>query len=588
MGKKNDITRYLVTLCAFLWLIVLPPVSYSANYDIDTSSNAPITGLWWNALESGWGVTLTQQYEVIFVTIFTYDASGMPIWYVASNCIISGDSCSGELYKVSGGNIVTGDWANANIKVDTVGGIGFTFIDDDTATMNFTIDGVDSSKWITRQVWSTLSPGAPLSALWWNELESGWGVTLTQQTDIAFATIFTYDANGFPTWFVASNCSVSGSDCTGELYSVTGGSPLTTTWNGDNLIVTPVGEIEMVTFGLNSSATSFDIDGVFGSKTLARQVWALDDDGDEVSNNFDAYPTDSTRSAYNTTEVAEAALSALGTQAGNVILIAIDKGYSLRQIIKAILANTLSLDGDITNQSPTLTPQSLIPSSMVGYRQLGTGKMGQAVANDHPAFTIVEAGGVKVVWFILEMRALGYTRLQIIEAIVLVDWAACNTEEELEAKKCIASMRTSKNAVGRSKFWEDPRILAETEVVFWSDDINGMPSSCDTNEGFMTFTGSITGVIARYGDDQGRIVGYQSHSSYPWGGQPIAREILRGYWVEADSNEECSTPKDGSYHWGRIFATIPDSINDLDPYFDGRWGYCENDPTEDWTGTCQP
>jgi len=275
-GTSVRKTRQLVRLVLLLSFLLISPCSFPATYVIDTSSTAPITGLWWNSLESGWGVTLTQQYEIIFVTIFTYDANGLPIWYVASNCAISGKSCSGELYKINGGTIITSEWDGSARNVDTVGTISFTFTDDNTGTMNFTIDGVSGSKAITRQVWSTLSPGAAMTALWWNELESGWGVTLTQQTDIAFATMFTYDSNGFPTWYVASNCAVSGNGCTGTLYEVTGGSSLTQNWDGANLILNDVGSVTFDFSDIDNGTMAFTINGLAGDRVVSRQIWATD------------------------------------------------------------------------------------------------------------------------------------------------------------------------------------------------------------------------------------------------------------------------------------------------------------------------
>ncbi len=59
--------------------------------------------LWWNSNESGWGVTITHHGTgIIFVTWFTYDSAGKPKWYVASNCPIATNTCTGTLYETSG------------------------------------------------------------------------------------------------------------------------------------------------------------------------------------------------------------------------------------------------------------------------------------------------------------------------------------------------------------------------------------------------------------------------------------------------------------------------------------------------------
>jgi len=233
----------------------------------------PKTGLWWNPDESGWGVTLTQQGDIIFVTMFTYESSGIPIWYVASNCAVTEESCSGELYKVVGGASITNDWDAPNLDVSAVGDITFAFSDNDNANMTFTIDAVEGSKDIIRQVFNELTPGDPMTALWWNASESGWGITLNRQSEIAFATMFTYDTNEFPSWYVASNCAVTDNQCSGVLYEVTGGAAITDDWNGANLIVNEVGSITFEFTDDDNGTIEFDINDIDGSKTITRQVF---------------------------------------------------------------------------------------------------------------------------------------------------------------------------------------------------------------------------------------------------------------------------------------------------------------------------
>jgi hypothetical protein len=47
-------------------------------------SIAPQVGLWWNPAESGTGYALDCKHGVLVVTVYSYTASGPPIWYLAS------------------------------------------------------------------------------------------------------------------------------------------------------------------------------------------------------------------------------------------------------------------------------------------------------------------------------------------------------------------------------------------------------------------------------------------------------------------------------------------------------------------------
>ena len=140
-----------LTTVAFLLMssIALP-------YTIDTAASpSPITGLWWNPNEPGWGTSFIQQYDVFFVTMFTYDAEGNPIWYVASNCAVAGAGCQGDLHKVTGGSMPTVTWNGSNRVVTPVGKIALNFTDNDNGSMTYSIDGYQVSKTITREVWRT-------------------------------------------------------------------------------------------------------------------------------------------------------------------------------------------------------------------------------------------------------------------------------------------------------------------------------------------------------------------------------------------------------------------------------------------------
>lgn len=109
------------------------------------------TDLWWNPAESGWGVALTHQQDVIFLSWYTYGENGQPRWYVASNCAMHGSGCNGDLYEVSGGTALTAPWDGAHKMTSKVGTVTLVFSDSDNGRMDYTIHDVAASRSITRQ-----------------------------------------------------------------------------------------------------------------------------------------------------------------------------------------------------------------------------------------------------------------------------------------------------------------------------------------------------------------------------------------------------------------------------------------------------
>ncbi len=135
-----------ILLMAIAFLLVSP---VTMGFAVDTATS-PMTGLWNNENESGWGVAVTQQFGMIFATIYTYDANGNPIWYVASSCPVSGNGCTGDLYQVRGGSALTVPWNGTNKSVNKIGMVNFAFADNGTGTMNYTIGGASGLKSITK------------------------------------------------------------------------------------------------------------------------------------------------------------------------------------------------------------------------------------------------------------------------------------------------------------------------------------------------------------------------------------------------------------------------------------------------------
>ncbi len=132
--------------------------SVVAGMAIPNSAANDTSGMWWNSEQSGWGMTLTQQAGNVFAVIFTYDAAGKPIWYVASNCLIAADNavdnCKGALYRTAGGRPPHSPWAGASITTSTVGALDIGFTGNRLAAIRPTLNGTTHQAVLSRMDFS--------------------------------------------------------------------------------------------------------------------------------------------------------------------------------------------------------------------------------------------------------------------------------------------------------------------------------------------------------------------------------------------------------------------------------------------------
>lgn len=115
--------------------------------------------LWWNSppgSESGWGINVAHQGDILFVTWFTYGSDRQGMWLVGSNVGRTGNaSYAGTLYRTTGPSIAELPWDPARVTRTPAGSIAFTFQDSANGTVTYTVDGVTQSKAITREVFGS-------------------------------------------------------------------------------------------------------------------------------------------------------------------------------------------------------------------------------------------------------------------------------------------------------------------------------------------------------------------------------------------------------------------------------------------------
>jgi predicted esterase len=111
--------------------------------------------LWWaGPEESGWGLNIAHQGDVLFATLFTYGGDGDPRWLVMPRGERTGPATySGDLFTTRGMDVEAASGIRP-ISRKIVGNMTLSFADAEHATLRYSIDGVAQSKSIVRQVYA--------------------------------------------------------------------------------------------------------------------------------------------------------------------------------------------------------------------------------------------------------------------------------------------------------------------------------------------------------------------------------------------------------------------------------------------------
>ena len=256
-----------------------PPPQNANNYQ----------GLWWNApagSESGWGINLAHQGDVIFASWFTYDLTGKGLWLVMTAPKTALNIYSGALYRTTGPAFNAVPFNPSQVTPAQVGNGTLSFSDASNGTFTYTVNGIPGVKNITRQVFGSLPTctsggGDPASAtnyqdLWWAApagSESGWGVNFTHQGDTIFATWFTYDVDGTPMWLVATAPKTAPATYAGTLYRTTGPAFNAVPFNPASVVSTAVGTATLSFTDGNTGTFAYTVNNVSQAKAITREVF---------------------------------------------------------------------------------------------------------------------------------------------------------------------------------------------------------------------------------------------------------------------------------------------------------------------------
>ncbi len=112
-------------------------------------SSIDYSDVWW--AENGWGMAIFQDRATIAFAWYTYDAGGNPMWMLMNQgSFTSANVYKGTVVRATGSQLVGATYNPALYTPATVGNVTLTFLDANTATFTYTVDGVTQTKTITR------------------------------------------------------------------------------------------------------------------------------------------------------------------------------------------------------------------------------------------------------------------------------------------------------------------------------------------------------------------------------------------------------------------------------------------------------
>lgn len=129
--------------------------AYASN---DTGPRLDVSDLWWGGAgdvngwsQNGWGLNIAQRGTALFLTWYTYDATGTATWFVVPEGTWDGNTYRGTVYATRGSPWLGVNYNAAALQVRKVGELAIDFFAQDVALMSYTVNGFMQTRQITRQ-----------------------------------------------------------------------------------------------------------------------------------------------------------------------------------------------------------------------------------------------------------------------------------------------------------------------------------------------------------------------------------------------------------------------------------------------------
>jgi len=263
---------------------VVNPVSITALGAGGTAAPVNYQGLWWNPAESGWGVNLAHQGDLIYLTWYMYDASGKAWWLAMLATKSAPGTYTGDIFEVHGSPYDVVPYNVGAKSVATVGSGTLTFSSATVGTFSYTAKSIPGTKSIAKYSLGgpvpvcTYSSTPNLAAatnyqdLWWNPAEDGWGINLTHEGSSMYATWYTYDIDGSPLWVLSLMTQTAPGTWSGSLLRGSG-PPFGGAFDPSQVHLATVGTAILTISNGNSATWTYTLGSASGTKSMTRTLF---------------------------------------------------------------------------------------------------------------------------------------------------------------------------------------------------------------------------------------------------------------------------------------------------------------------------
>ena len=137
--------------------ITMRSAAIEQSIPLSTAQLTNFADQWWIPAESGWGASVLQQGDILFIDLFVYGTDGKPTWFTAAatyqtNSPTTHSVFTGDLY-LTNGPFYGGPFNSAAVTYTKVGTLTFDADSSTTARLTYTVSGVSVAKNVTRQTW---------------------------------------------------------------------------------------------------------------------------------------------------------------------------------------------------------------------------------------------------------------------------------------------------------------------------------------------------------------------------------------------------------------------------------------------------